>query len=266
MLFSLLGLLFFLSFAPRRTLSLFQFVAYSRVSQCGSFNVSFSGGKAPAALPLTLTVIPFNSTPLAFVIPDSAWDVSTSSGSYVTFLPLPAGATLIASLDDAAGNNAALISDVIQVLPSTNTSCTSSNTAAPAPFRLVNSSVSQCLPFSVARNASSLDHPLSTRIFIPTSLSFKPLRTAFHTSQGVDTFTYIMSVARGLEIALLFDDGQGNRQVSNLLEVGGGGSSPSGCLETGSALSTESALGGPQRISRSVIFTIVGFAMLIRSH
>jgi hypothetical protein len=247
---SLLGLLYFLVFAPRCALSVFQFVAYSRVSQCGPFNVSFWGGQLPVALPLTFTVIPFNSTPLAFVVPDSAWDNSTSSGSYATFLPLPAGVSFLASLDDAAGNSAALISDVTQVLPSTNTSCISSDTAAPAPFQLVNDAVSQCLPFSVsvARNTSSQDHRLSTRAFIPTSLSFELQWTSFRTSQGVDTFTYIMNTAEGLHIVLLFDDGQGNRQASDLLSVGSG---PSGCLRTSSAQYT-----GSESISRSAIFVI----------
>lgn len=260
MLLSLLGLLCFLVFAPRCALSVFQFVAYSRVSQCGSFNVSFWGGQPPVALPLTLTVIPFNSTPLAFVVPNSAWDNSTSSGSYATLLPLPAGVAFLASLDDAAGNSAALMSDVTQVLPSTDTSCISSNTAAPTPFQLVNDEVSQCLPFSVtvSRNTSSQDHRLSTRAFIPTSLSFELQWTSFRTSQGVDTFTFILNAAEGLHIVLLFNDGQGDRQTSDLLSVGSG---PSGCLQTSSAAQASS-----EGISRSAIFTIVGFVRLIRFH
>jgi hypothetical protein len=254
MLFPLLGLLYFLVFAPRSAFSLFEFVTYSRVSQCDYFNVSFSGGKPPAALPLTLTILPFNSTPLAFVVPNSAWDNSTGSGSFVTLLPLPAGVALLASLDDAGGDNAALISEVIQVQPSGNTSCLSSNTAAPAPFQLVTSAVSQCLPFSVSRNTSSLDHPISTRGFIPTSLSFKLKWATYHASDGVDTFTYIMKVAQGLQVALLFNDGQGNRQVSDLLTVQGDSSSPSGCLQPSSAQSTSAAADGSQRLSRSAIF------------
>jgi hypothetical protein len=254
MLLSLLGLLYFLVFAPRSALSLFELVTYSRVSQCGYFNVSFSGGKPPAALPLTLTILPFNSTPLSFVVPNSAWDNSTGSGSFVTLLPLPAGAALLASLDDAAGRSAALISDVIQVQPSTNTSCLSSNTAAPALFQLVTGEVSQCLPFSVSRNMSSLNRPILTRGFIPISLSFELEWASYHASQGVDVFTYIMKVAQGLHVALLFDDGQGNRQVSDLLLVQGDGSSPSGCLQPSSAQSTSAASGTSQRLSRSAIF------------
>jgi hypothetical protein len=254
MLLPVLGLLYFLVFAPQSAFSLFQFVTYSGVSQCGNFNVSFSGGKRPAALPLTLTVLPFNSTPLAFVVPNSVWDNSTGSGSFVTPLPIPAGVALLASLDDAAGNSAALISEVIQVQPSADASCLSSNTAAPAPFQLVTGAVSQCLPFSVSRNTSSVNHPISTRGFIPTSLSFKLKWTAYHATQGVDTFTFIMKVAQGLQVALLFDDGQGNRRVSDLLLVQGDRSSPSGCLQPGSAQSTSAAADGSQRLSRSAIF------------
>jgi hypothetical protein len=256
MLLSPLGLLYFLVFTPRSAFSLFQFVTYSRLSQCGYFNVSFSGGKPPAALPLKLTVLPFNSTPLAFVAPNSAWDNSTGSGSFVALLPIPAGVAFLASLDDAAGNSAALVSDVIQVQPSADTSCLSSNTAAPAPFQLVTSAVSQCLPFSVSRNTSSPNHPISTRGFIPTGLSFKLKWVTYQASHGVDIFTYIMSIAEGIPVALLFDDGQGNRQASNLLLVQGDRSSPSGCLDPSSAQSTSAALDssdGSQRLSRSAI-------------
>jgi hypothetical protein len=255
---SLLGLLYFLVFAPRSTFSLFEYFTYSSVSQCGHLNISFSGGRPPAALPLTLTVLPFHSTPLAFVVPNSAWDNSTNSGSFLTLLPLPAGVALLASLDDAEGNSAAAISDVIQIEPSEDTSCLSSNTTPPAPFQLVTSTVSQCLPFSVSRNTSSLNHPISARGFIPTGLSVKLEWTTYDESHGVDTFTYIMDVAYGLHVALLLDDGQGNRQVSDLLSVQGNASNPSECLQPSSAQST-SALGGSQRLSRSAIFCDSGF-------
>ena len=257
MLPSLPGLLCFLIFAPRCALSLFQFVAYSaRVNQCGPFNVSFSGGSPPAALPLTLTVIPFDSTPLAFTIPDSAWDNSTGSVSYATLLPLPAGIAFMASVDDAEGNSAASVSGIIQVEPSTDTSCLPSKTAAPAPFRLLSSTVTQCFPFSVSLNTSSLDQSLSTRVFIPMGLTSKLRLEASRKSQTVETFTFIMSVVGGYYIALLFDDGKGNRQVSDLLLVGDG---PSGCLHSSSASPTAVAPARSQSISRSAIFAISGF-------
>ena len=256
---------FFLAFAPRCVSALFEFFAYSGVQQCGHFNISFSGGQPPAALPLSLTVIPFGSTPLSFTLPESAWDSSTSSGSYVTVLPLPAGVSFLASLDDAAGNGAAVTSDVIQVQPSTDTSCISANQTTPAVFQLVDDAVSQCSPFNVSRNTSSSDHSISVRVLIPESLSFSLRWINFHTSQGVDTFTYIMDVASGLRIAMLFDDGQGTRQVSDLITVGGGASSPSGCLEASSAQSTAATQAGVGGLSRSAISAITSFARLISS-
>jgi hypothetical protein len=257
MLLSFLGLLSFLAFAPRGALSLFELVAYSRVEQCGLFNVSFSGGELPSALPLTLTILPFNSTPLAFTIPQSAWDNSTLSGSYATFLPLPAGVALIASLDDASGDSAALASNIFHIQSSTNTSCIATNNATTAPFRLIDGVVSQCASFNVSRSTSSLGHPLSTRVFIPTSLSLELQSNAFQTNQSFDTFTFVMNAAQGLRVALLFDDSQGNRQVSDLLDVQGGPSTSSGCLRA-SAAKTSSQLKGSSRCAVFVIAVLRG--------
>jgi hypothetical protein len=258
MLLALLELLGFLAFVPQAALSVFDLVAYSPIRQCDPFNVSFYGGQPPA-LPLTLTVVPFNSTPLSFTIPESSWDNATNSGSYATSLPLPAGVALMASLDDAAGNGAALVSEVIQIQPSNDTSCISTEMAVPTPFQLVDSTVSQCTPFTVSRNSSSLANHLSVRAFVPTALSSSLQMVEFHTSQAIDTFTYIMSVAQGFQVVLLFDDGQGNRQVTDLLSVMGGESSPSGCLSANSTAPTTQALergAGVQGLSRSASFII----------
>ncbi len=267
MLFPLLGLVYFLTFSPQAVLSVFQLVSYSPIQQCGPFNVSFAMGTPPTALPLTLTVLPFNSTPLVFTIPQSAWDNSTASGSYVAFLPLLEGVSLIASLNDALGNSAALASDVIQIRSSDNTSCisTAANTTTPPTFQLLDTTVSQCSPFSVTRNSHSLDYPISVRVFIPTGLSSKLPRTSFYSNQGVDTFTFIMSVARGFQVALLFDDGQGNRQVSDLLSVAGGESFPSKCLQITSTTSTTStATASASSLSRSVLLSAIPHLRLIR--
>ncbi|KAI9443262.1 hypothetical protein H4582DRAFT_1176425 [Lactarius indigo] len=256
MLLPLLGLVYILAFSPRAVLSVFQLISYSSIQQCGPFNISFAGGTPPTALPLTLTVLPFNSTPLVFTIPQSAWDTSTASGSYVAFLPLQEGVSLMASLGDASGNSAALVSEVIQIHPSDNTSCISTvtNTTASPTFQLLDPTVSQCSPVSVARISSSSDYPISVRVFISTGLSSMLQRTSFYSSQGVDVFTFIMSVARGLQVALLFDDGQGNRQVSELLSVAGGESNPTKCLQITSTTSTATA--SAPSLSRSAVIAI----------
>jgi hypothetical protein len=255
-------LFFFLVLVPRRVYSLFELVAYSRVQQCGPFNVSFSGGQLPAALPLTLTVVPFDSVPLTFTIPELAWDNSTNSGSYVTYLPLSAGVSFLASLDDAAGNSAALMSDITQVMPDTNTSCIAANQTISSPFQIVDDAVSQCTPFNISQNTSdsSLNHTLSVRVYIPMSLSFILGWTDFHQDQDIDTFTCIMNVAAGIRVAMLFDDEQGNRQVSDLLLVGGGASSPSGCLLASSVASTAAAQVAVKGISKSAISPIPRFS------
>lgn len=252
-----LWLVGFLVFAPRTALSVFELIAYSPIQQCGPFNVSFLGGQLPPAFPLILTVLPFNSTSLVFTVPESAWDNSTNSGTYVTSLPLPAGVALMASLDDADGNSAAVTSEVIQIQPSNDTSCISTETAAPATFQLVDSTVSQCLPFDVSQNSLSLTQLSSLRVFIPTTLSFRLQSVAFYTKDGIDIFTFIMSVARGLQVALLFDDGEGYWQVSDLLSVGGGEFSPSECLLASPTPSTTAVVrANAQRLSRSASFAI----------
>jgi hypothetical protein len=264
MLFPLLGLVYFLAFLPQAALSLFEFISYSSIQQCGPFNISFSGGKSPPALPLTLTVLPFNSTPLALTIPQSAWDNSTASGSYVVFLPLPQGVSFIASLDDALGNSAALASEAIQIGSSNNHSCisTATNATTPPIFRLLNTTVSQCSPFSVTRNTSSPDYSISVRVFVPTGLSYWLQSTSFYSSRDVDTYTFIMSVARGFQVALLFVDGQGNRQVSDLLPVAGDASTPTKCLEATSTTST--AKTRTSSLSRSAPSSAIPHLRLIR--
>jgi hypothetical protein len=271
MLFPLLGLVYFLAFSPQAVLSIFHLISYSFIQQCGPFNVSFSGGTPPPELPLTLTVLPFGSTPLAFTIPQSAWDNSTGSGSYVAFLPLPEGVSLIASLDDALGNSAALASEVLQIGSSHNTSCISNAaiTTTPPAFHLLNASVSQCSPFSVTRNTTSPDYSISVRVFIPEGLSSWLQSTSFYSSldQGVDTFTFIMNVARGFQVALLFVDGKGNRQVSNLLSVAGDESSPSKCLEiastsTAAATSRDLSLSRPAAIAIAVASSVIVVVIL----
>ena len=263
MLFPLLGLVYFLTFSPQAVLSIFQLVSYSPIQQCGPFRVSFAGG-TPPTIPLTLTVLPFNSTPLAFAIPQSAWNNSTASGSYVAFLPLPEGVSLMASLDDSLGNSAALTSGVIQISSSDNTSCisTAAGATGPSTFQLLNTTttISQCSPFSVSHYSYSPDHPISIKVLIPTGLSFWLRRTSFHSGQGADTFTFIMSVARGFQVALLFDDGQGNRQVSDLLSVTGGESTPTSCLQIASTSTAASA----ESLSRSTPLSVTPHLRLIR--
>ncbi|KAH8998533.1 hypothetical protein EDB92DRAFT_1180218 [Lactarius akahatsu] len=63
-----------------------------------------------------------------------------------------------------------------------------------------------------------------------------------------------MNVARGFQVALLFDDGQANPQVSSLLSVTGGASNPTQCLQITSTTSTATA--SASSLSRSAVIAI----------
>ncbi|KAI0269881.1 hypothetical protein BC834DRAFT_967609 [Gloeopeniophorella convolvens] len=262
MLFASLVLAGVLALGPQAALSAFHSISFSPIDQCGPFNISFSGGEPPAALPLTLTVVPFNSTPIAITIPASAWDDATSTGAYVTFLPLPAGETLVASLDDAAGNSVALVSDVIRIQPSSNTSCLSSNsTAIPTPYFTFDTQLAQCQQFDVSWDATGSTQRPSVRAFIPLGQSMYLKAAGSGASQAPATTSYTVDIARGSQVALLLDDGQGGQQVSDLLTVEGDTSSSGACLEGDSKEShaTTGGISAPSNsgLSRPVIIAIV---------
>jgi hypothetical protein len=224
-----LGLL--LIYGPQDVLS-FNTITFSSVTQCGSFNVSFVGGQPPSALPLTLTIIPLNSTnPLSIPIAQNAWDAKTSTGAAVTFLPINAGMMFVASLDDANGVGAGLVSDVIQVQPSDNSSCLlagTNTTTSTTPYTL-NGTLSQCLPFNVSFNSTTADVP-TIRAFTPRGPSFLVNSTSESTeSSGMATF--VMDDQRENVVVLLFDDGHHNRQTTDLITVRGDSSSSTDCIQ-----------------------------------
>ncbi|TFY77260.1 hypothetical protein EWM64_g6755 [Hericium alpestre] len=222
-----LVLLLALALGPQVVLSKFLSITFSSTEQCGPLNVTFSQGTMPSASPLSLTVVPFNSVPIFIPIPSSSWDDHTSTGAYITFLPLPAGATFIASLDDGAGNSMGAISDVIRVQSSNNTSCLPATPSQPADFFAIGGGISQCEPFKLQWNSSVTSQPPTIRAFIPKGPSF-------HVQQlpggGNGQASYVLNASRGKEIAFLIDDGQGNKQDLDLFTIGGDTSSSTKCL------------------------------------
>ncbi|TFK52247.1 hypothetical protein OE88DRAFT_1377012 [Heliocybe sulcata] len=216
-----------LAFSPQVVVSKFNTIKFSSIQQCGPFQVTFSGGKAPSALPLTLTVVPFNSTPISIPIPEDAWDATTSTGAAVTFLPLPAGTTFVASLDDADGNPTGLVSDFIGIEGSSNASCLPTTTdTAQRVFNVDETTVSQCSPFNVTYDQAAGVGAPKVRGFVPKGFSLYMNETA--DSTGVATYT--MEALRGIQIALLFDDGQGHRETSSIMPVLGDSESTASCI------------------------------------
>lgn len=206
--------------------SAFTAVRFSTIQQCGPFNVTFSGSQ-PTALPLTLTVVPFGSSaaPLSIPLPNPEWDSERDTGVAITFLPYPAEATFIASLDDAKGQSTGFTSDIIRILPSDNTSCvstveqTQSYTPKP-PF-------SQCQPFNVTFDPTQAIPPM-VRLFVPNGQALLLNQTRVPTDPGTSSFT--MVAFRGQPAVLLLRDGSDRLQSTNLLTVTGDTTSSNNCF------------------------------------
>ncbi|KAF7979197.1 hypothetical protein HWV62_43126 [Athelia sp. TMB] len=203
----------------------FNLVSFSSIEQCGSFNVTFNGGQAPVALPLKLTVIPFNSSnPISIPISADSWDSATSTGAAVTFLPFAAGTSFVASLDDADSQGTGSVSDIITIQPSDNVSCiASSSPSSFTPAFQVEGPFSQCESFNVT-------YPIT----VPSVRVFRPLGPSFFLSSAGEqeggAAEYLMEVRRGFEMAMLFDDGHGNQQTTDMTTVTGTPSSSSSCI------------------------------------
>lgn len=214
-------ILFFLSSATA-----FTTIRFSSIRQCGSFNVTFSGPQ-PTALPLSLTVVPFGSSavPLSIPLPNPEWDSKTSTGVAITFLPYPAGTTFITSLDDAQGRGTGLTSDVIRILQSDDASCVS--TAEKTQTYTAKPPFSQCQSFDVTFDPTQAVPPV-VRLFVPNGPALLLNQTQEPSDPGTSSFT--MAAFRGLPGVLLFRDGSGLLQSTDLLTVMGDVMSSNSCF------------------------------------
>ena len=216
-----------LAFGPQVVLS-FDSITFSTVQQCGNFSVHFSGGTLPSSLPLILTVVPFNLTPISIEISSSNWDPIELTGAAVTFLPLPAGTQFVASLDDSNSASTGPVSDVIRVDSSEDTSCLSASSSSIQQRYIVNSTLSQCQDFNVTYDPSVVDSPPTVRSFVPQGQSLFLNENVLASTLG--RTAYSMAAKTGQQVVLAFSDDTGFRQATNLLSVGGDSSSSSGCL------------------------------------
>ena len=201
-------------------------IHFSSIQQCGPFNVTLSGAQ-PTSSPLFLTVVPFGSSavPLSIPLPNPDWNSETNTGVAITFLPYPAGTTFIASLNDAQGRGIGFTSDVIKILQSDNTSCistveqTQTYTAQPPFF--------QCQSFIVAFDPTQAAPP-AVHLLVPNGQSLLLNQTQESTDPGTSDFT--MVAFRGQPVVLLFRDGSGRLQSTDLLTVMGDVTSSNSCF------------------------------------
>ncbi|KAI0953735.1 hypothetical protein AcW1_007881 [Taiwanofungus camphoratus] len=254
--FALVGVLA-LGLGPQVTLAHFDFVTFSSVQQCTPFHIQFSGGQSPASLPLTLTVVPLNSTPVSIPIPSTAWNDTTETGAAITFLPLPAGTDFVASLDDANGVSTGQVSDIIRVGPFNDTSCLPSAPSASQKVFTVQGELSQCEPFNVTYPAH--DAAPSIRAFIPKGVSFPVNQSVAADEPG--TATYTMDTFHDSQVVLLLSDKSSN-ETTALLSVGGDSLSNGTCITAAfpstnaTASSRDSMTSNSKGLSKTVIIAI----------
>ncbi|KAK7690259.1 hypothetical protein QCA50_006914 [Cerrena zonata] len=255
MLLSALAMVALLALGPRSVFSRFNSVTFSSVQQCGSFDIRFTGGKPPASLPLTLTVVPFNSTPVSIMIPNFTWNASTATGAAVTFLPFPADTQFVASLDDLYGFPTGDVSDITRVQDSDDTSCLPNNsTVAPARYTIVDEKeMAQCESFDVTFDPTVVDVPPIVRGFVPKGDSFFMNRT----STALGNVTYTLSAPSGSSVVLLFSDDRGFKQTTSPIPVNGSPSDNSSCLvATNLEKNVTTAPAKPSKLSKGAVIAI----------
>jgi len=192
---------------PAHSLS-FDFTA--DVEQCASFTISFAGPSL-GSMPSFLSMIPVNSTAISVPLP---YPFEVSAGIALSFLPFPAGANFVASLDNSTGESLILVSDFKRVLPSSinNSSCL--NVGVARRFT-INTTVSQCEDFKINYNTSVVTRAPIVRLYSPKGPSFLLNSTSDNATAG--TATYTMSFERGRQLILLMEDGGMIRETSPLM-------------------------------------------------
>ncbi|KAK0244362.1 hypothetical protein EDD85DRAFT_807721 [Armillaria nabsnona] len=192
------------------------------ITQCAPVSISFQGSDIPAdSIPVNLTLLPLNAPPIAIPIPNAAIN---SSGVYVTFFPLKAGTTFIASLDDQDGDNSAPVSDLFKVLDSDDTSCLPPDPDGKALF-IYDDSVDQCGNFTVTYTTQEA----------PSVRLLKPRGPSFLLQQRDDDIIakraiYSMNFSRQNDVVLLFDSGPDQQNTSSLIMVSGDTTTSKDCL------------------------------------
>jgi hypothetical protein len=183
------------------------------VEQCTRFTVSFTGSSL-SSMPSFLSMIPVNSTAISVPLP---YPFVVSAGIVLSFLPFPAGANFVASLDNSTGENLILVSDLKRVLPSStnNSSCLAPQNVDVARRFTISATVSQCEDFAINYDTSVVSRAPIVRLYSPKGPSFLLNSTSDNATAG--TATYMMSFGRGKELILLMEDGSTIRETSPLL-------------------------------------------------
>jgi len=222
-LFLLLGIL---SCGPHLAFGTLK-IAFSEANECEPVFVTFLGqlNSSLQNLPLSLEVLPFNSTPTVIPLPSYA---TNSSGVNITFLPIASQTQFIATLNDPSGTTVSTVSDIFEISATSpaNTACLSGKSFTPS-YEIENAAnISQCENFTVSFSGGG---PPTVELFNPKGISY-PLQLV---SSTTTTATYIMAAERENQVLLMFNSGAGGQnETSPLLTVQGNAFSPTTCLST----------------------------------
>ncbi|KAG6833438.1 hypothetical protein H0H87_006804 [Tephrocybe sp. NHM501043] len=278
MVFSFAVLVFgILTIGPQVVLSLNFTFTLSEVKQCEPVSITIVGNSTVhTTSPTSLTLVPFNSTPVSIPISDAPSNISSVS---VASVPFAAGTRFLASLDDASGENLAKVSAVVEVLPSPtgNATCLpkAEHTVTTRNFILNNSTFSQCENFTITYNHAAISRAPSIRALSPEGPSH--LLNLANEDSSTETATYLLSFKRSKVVVLIYDDGMGHTESSVIMTVAGDSSSTEGCLSgarnfSSSTTEPNSASSWPSKLSMSIIIgasvggglvVFVAFCMLL---
>ncbi|KAJ3867492.1 hypothetical protein EV359DRAFT_78549 [Lentinula novae-zelandiae] len=250
-------LLIFLSLGPQAALCSLK-LNISEITECEPVFVSFRGhfNTSLQQVPLSLQILPFNSTPSLIPLPSYA---ANSTGVNVTFLPIPANTEFVATLVSPSGSSISSVSDVFEVSASSpqNTACIPRNTFIPE-YKILNpANFSQCKNFTVSYSGLS---PPVVELFNPRGSAY-PLNLSSFTN---NTATYNLAAIRQSQVMLNFisTDG-GQNQTSPLMTVQGDAFSSTSCFPTSNhtdqnASKSKSDTGKSSGISKG---TIIGLSV-----
>jgi len=184
------------------------------ISQCYPFTLGFHLDSInPSLLPLSLQILPFNSSNIINIpIPINALSKNSVS---ISFIPFPAGTSFIAAFQDNTNSTHGSITNIIQIQPSSNSSCLQQQQQL-LPYA-IHGNISQCNSFNLTYNNSLVTQPPQVRAFSPQGYSLTLNLTNQPTN---DIATYLMAANQADDVILLFDDLQGHRQTTSLLDIG----------------------------------------------
>lgn len=178
-----------------------------------SFSISFSG--EDATTPFSLLLLPlFSSNPQVISIPDNAWSGPSSTGSFTTNVPFPAGTRFLAVLQDRKGRGTGVVSDLFTTASAGSGVCRRPQPAANV-FSVVPSNPHQCSTETLSWKIPSNFLPPSGRQYSANMTAYVPRGQVFTlgnivTSSADARARWVTNVPSGTRFLFLFEYDSGS--------------------------------------------------------